>query len=221
LHIEKKEELKKISRVFATKAAEVNMKILEVLAFKGPLNPYSIAKNLQGEEDQSTINRRTRKLAESKYVSVVEERPSQKSGQATRLYGLTLKGFLIALLFVEYDDKVDVMLQANKKNISFCDFFNEVITRKTLTSQEVKEIFLDRLKEFMSKGDFNVDTIPDYFLFKHAGIYILHYEQARLDNLPEIKAKTIANILFEFRRLSHPETTEKFLKPYLTNQPDK
>lgn len=42
-----------------------------------------------------------------------------------------------------------------------------------------------------------------------------------LGDLPEDKAKIIANVLVEFRRLSHPETTERFLKPYLNKQPDK
>jgi len=220
MHTEKKEEWKRISRVFATKAAKMNMEILEVLAFEGPLSPWVIADKLP-QEFYSVINRRVRELAKSKYVSVVEERLSSRSGQVTKWYGLTLKGFLVALLFVKYDDRVEDILKANRKNISFCDFFSEAIRRKTLTSKEVKEYFFDKLREFLNKGYDNIDQIPDYFLFKRAGNYILHDAQALLDNLPENKANIIANILLEFRRLSHPETTERFLKPYLNKQQDK
>lgn len=220
MHIEKKKEWKKISRVFATKAAERNMQILEVLAINGPLNTWNITKKLP-KEYHSVIGRRIKALAKSEYVSVVDERPSPKSGQVTKWYGLTLKGFLVFLLFVKYDDKVEDILKANKKNISFCDFFSEAIRRKTLTSQEVKKIFLDKLKDFLNKGYDNIDEISDYFLFKRAGTYIRHDAQEWLGDLPEDKAKIIANVLVEFRRLSHPETTERFLKPYLNKQPDK
>lgn len=80
---------------------------------------------------------------------------------------------------------------------------------------------MDKLKDFLNKGYDNIDEISDYFLFKRAGTYIRHDAQEWLGDLPEDKAKIIANVLVEFRRLSHPETTERFLKPYLNKQPDK
>jgi hypothetical protein len=216
LHIEIKEQWKKTSRIFTTKAAKMNMKILEALAFEGPLSPYDIQKKRLPTEYYSVINRRIRQLVKNKFVSVVEEKQSLKSSQVMKLYGLTLKGFLVALLFMEYDDRVETILKANKRNIAFCDFFSDVIRRKILTSAEVKEIFLDELREFMNEGYDIIDKISDYFLFKRAGHYILHNARAELNKLPENKAKIIADILLEFRRLSHPETTERFLKPYLT-----
>jgi hypothetical protein len=96
---------------------------------------------------------------------------------ADEISNFYLAGFLVSLLFVKYDDKVEDILKANKKNISFCDFFSEAIRRKTLTSQEVKKIFLDELKDFLSKGYDNIDEISDYFLFKRAGTYIRHDAQ--------------------------------------------
>ena len=220
MHIEKNEKLKEISRVFATKAAETNMKIIELLMFKGPLNPYGVKKELH-EEHYSVINRRIRALAKSGYVSVVDERPSSKLDLVTKRYGLTLRGFLAALLFINYEKKVDLILNANKQNISFCSFFSEAIEKKTLTSKQVKAIFLDKLKEYFAKGYERLDGTSDYFLFQHAGNYIRHDARALLKKLPKNEAEIMAGILIEFARLAHSETTERFLKPYLTKHSDK
>ena len=226
-------KLAKISQVFAGKGRKTNMQILRILALEGPQTPYGLFKKVRGK-NYSVINVRMRALAQSGHLTVVASEPAAKSQQYIKRYGLTLKGFILSLLLDKdvldkdvdkekekralYDGKVEQILNCNSKNVSFCRFFGEAIEKRALDESIVKDIFLDRLREYSAKGYINLDVIDDYFLFKHAGAYIQHFGQEQIDHLPKESRDLVGRILVDFRRLSHPETTSTFLKPYLDEE---
>ncbi len=219
MHSIREPKLEKVSRVFEGKGSKTNKEIFQVLAIEGPLSPYSLFKKLFKKSKKtsgySVVNRRIRALANDGYVYVVGSQVAQKSRQKIRRYGLTLKGFVLSLLLIDYHDKVKQILTANSENVVFCQFFSDAIEKKRLTDGTVKDIFLDKLEAYIRLGYINVDKIPDYFLFKYARNYILHFSEELIDDLPKEARTLVTKILVDFRRLSHPETKSRFLDPYL------
>jgi len=215
-------KLARISRAFAGKGRKTNKHILKMLVLEGPQTPYSLFKK-QRENSYSMINVHMREMTKDGYLAVVGLEQATKSKQNIKRYGLTLKGLILSLLLdrdvgketrVLYAGKVKQILDSNR-NVPFCRFFSDAINKNALDEGVVKNIFFDKLREFASAGYSNLDVINDYFLFKHARTYISHTAQKQIDDLPEESRTLVSNILIDFRRLSHPDTTLTLLQPYL------
>jgi len=165
---------------------------------------------------------RAKTYPEDGYVMKVGVKRAEKTGNEIPVYGLTLKGALLSLLLIDYDqpEKMTKLLKVND-HIPFYKIFFQLIDKGRLNPKIVKELFLDELKNFILEGEVNIDLIDDYKLLRYAGLNIRirskKFEKL-FKRLEREKAQTLINAIINLGRLSHPESATEWLQKYFSEK---
>lgn len=89
---------------YLRRLTETDLRILELLIERGPLNQYKISKGI--DADYPTAHKAIKKLEEDGFVKFEHEEVTEKGGRA-KVYSLTLKGFTVVIGMGRVDRNID------------------------------------------------------------------------------------------------------------------
>lgn len=155
--------------------------------------------SLASEVNYSVVNRRVHKLADQQYLEVVEERLAQKQKQLIKVYGLSFKASLLAMLIKPNVDLIDFEKNCRGKHGNPLLSLTSKLRESGVPAEVINTWIIETVRIAVKNGFLNVDMVN---INSGSGVVYLPLMRA-------VYSRRVSKLL------ANPDTASKFVRGLL------